>query len=161
LLALGAFPLELAASLAGAALYLRSNRRGPMRLYLILIAGTALVFGIAFKGKLPASLVVARYFLSFVVLLLPFAGYLVTELLVARQPWRNQAFIGALLLLFVIGALDFARAFNYPAMFPKDAIYAAWTVRGLQESGTIPQSAKILIEHAEDWGDLSIVALAN
>jgi len=69
--------------------------------------------------------------------------------------------LAAVLIILTTGYLDIGRAFNYPAVFPKDAIDTGWTVRHLQESGIISDKAKILIERRADWGDLGIVAIAN
>ena len=161
ILAGGAFPGELVLSIVGVGLFVTRNRQPCFRLYLGTVVATFLLFGVMFRGQLAASLVFARYLLPFIVLLLPFAGFLLTELLRAREPWRNEGIVTACLILLAIGTLDVGRAVNYPAMFPKDAIYAGWTIRGLQETSTIPKDARILIERAEDWGDEAIVALAN
>jgi hypothetical protein len=80
-LAFGSFPFELILSMLGIAWLVRSGASAPLRPYLVLVAGTVLLFVIAFKGRLPASLVFARYFLAFVVLALPFTGFLLARLL--------------------------------------------------------------------------------
>jgi hypothetical protein len=36
-----------------------------------------------------------------------------------------------------------------------------WMIRSLQRAGTVPSDARILIERSPDFGDLSVVALAN
>lgn len=161
LLALGAFPFELALSIAGIVLLLRSDKRLSLRLYLVVLALAFSLFAIVFKGQLAASLVFARYLLPFIALLLPFAGGFLARLLKTPEPRRTAAVVAAAVMVLTIGTFDVLRAFNYPAQFPRDAIYVGWTLRGLQETGTIPASARILIERAEDWGDLGIVALAN
>jgi Dolichyl-phosphate-mannose-protein mannosyltransferase len=160
-LAFGAFPVELALSIAGVALFLRSDTRKPFRPYFVVLVATFLLFAVVFKGRLPASLVFARYFLPFMVLLLPYAGFFLVQLFRAPGPWRHEAAITTCLILLTTAALDVGRAFNYPAMFPKEAIDVGWTIRSLQETGTIPEGGKILIERAADWGDLGIVAIAN
>jgi hypothetical protein len=160
--AIGSFPFELAFSFAGVVLFLRSDRYKLFHLfYLVVPLAAFLVFGLVVKWRLPAYLMCARYFLPFVILLLPYGGFLLAELQRARHPWRNEGLLAVCLILLAIGALDIGRAFNYPAMFPKDGIYAGWTIRGLQNTGTVPENGKILIERAEDWGDLAVVALAN
>jgi Dolichyl-phosphate-mannose-protein mannosyltransferase len=160
-LALGSFPVELALSIGGVALFLSSDRRKPLRKYLLIPAATFLLFAAVFKGRLPASMVFARYLLPFIVLVLPFAGFLLTRLLRARSPWRHEGIVAAGLILLAVATLDVGRAFNYPAMVPEDAIDAGWTIRHLQDTGTIPHDGRILIERAQDWGDLGIVVLAN
>jgi hypothetical protein len=160
-LALGSFPVELALSIGGVALCLRSDGRKPLRQYLLVLAATFLLFAIVFKGRLPASMVFARYLLAFIVLVLPCAGFLLTRLLTARPPWRHEGVVTACLLLLAVVTLDVGRALNYPAMFPEDAIDAGWTIRHLQDTATIPPDGRILIERAQDWGDLGIVVLAG
>ena len=53
LLALSAFPLEIAAAACGIALFMRCERRWSPRLYLLVIAMTLLSFAVVFKGRLP------------------------------------------------------------------------------------------------------------
>jgi hypothetical protein len=160
-LALGAFPIEVALSVAGVVVFLRSERRKTFRQYLLMVVATCLLFAIVFKGRLPASLVFARYFLPYIVLLLPFAGFFMFRLITTRGRWRNETVVAACVIILTLAALDIGRALNYPAIFPKDAISAGWTIRNLQQAGSIPNKGKILIERATDWGDLAIVAIAN
>ena len=160
-LAIGSFPFELALSILGIVWLFRSDANRPLRPYVALLGGTVLLFVIVFKGRLPASLVFARYFLAFVVLSLPFAGLLLVRLTEVRGVWRQYARVTACLVLVAVGTLDVGRAFNYPDIFPQDAIAVGWTIRKLQESGSLPADGKILIERRQDWGDLGIVALAN
>jgi len=160
-LALGAFPIEFALSMAGIVVFLSSDRRKMLRQYLVVLGATCLLFAIVFKGRLPASLVFARYFLPFIVLLLPFAGFFLLRLLNTRGSWRNEAVVATFVITLTISVLDIGRAFNYPAIFPKDAISAGWTIRNLQQAGSISDKGKILIERATDLGDLAIVAIAN
>jgi Dolichyl-phosphate-mannose-protein mannosyltransferase len=161
ILAFGSFPIELALSIAGVVLLLTLERREPFRQYLLVLIATIILFAVVFKGRLTASVFFARYFLPFVVLALPCAGFFLIQLFRASVPWRNEGVVAACLILLTTAVLDIGRAFNYPAMFPKDAISAGWAIRGLQETGTISDRGKILIEKATDWGDLGIVALAN
>ena len=136
-LALGSFPIELALSLAGIAMFLRiADRRKLFRQYFFGLVATCLLFAVVFKGRLPASLVFARYFLPYIVLLLPFAGYFLLRLFRTPRPWQNEAVAATCLIVLATAALDFGRAFNYPAMFPKDAIDAGWTVRNLEADWT-------------------------
>ena len=161
-LVLGSFPFEFLTSIAGVALFLKSDRRKPFRVYLLVLVATFLLFGVMFKWQLPSYGGVARYLLPFIILLLPYAGFLLTQLLKGPELRWNQNVLVTSLVFVTIGTFDLMRAFNYPGTaFPKDALYAGWTIRGLQETGTIPKDGKILIERAEDWGDVSIVALAN
>src|SRR5262245_66626157 len=53
LLALNAFPLEIAAAVGGMALFLKSNGRKAPRVYLLIIVTTILLFAAAFNGRLP------------------------------------------------------------------------------------------------------------
>jgi hypothetical protein len=94
-------------------------------------------------------------------LLIPFAGFLLVQLCRVPRPWQSKAAVAACVVLLTTATLDIGRAFNYPAMFPKDAIAAGWTIRHLQENGTVPESSKILIEKGMDLGDVGIVAIAN
>src|SRR5262245_49465227 len=160
-LALGSFPVEIFLSIGGVVLFLRSGERGPLRRYLLVPLVTFLIFAAVFRGRLPASLVYARCFLPFMVLVLPFAGFLLTRLLSARPPWRHEGVVATCLILLAAVTLDVGRALNYPANIPRDAIDAGWTIRHLQESGVIPPDGRILIERAQDWGDLAVVVLAN
>jgi Dolichyl-phosphate-mannose-protein mannosyltransferase len=161
-LALASFPFEIAVSIGGIALFVRSDTRKSFRLYLIVLVATFLLFNVVFKGQLAAFGGIARYLLPYVVLLLPYAGFLLTQLPKTPELGWNQGILASCLILLATGTFDVIRAFNYPGTaFPRDAIYAGWTIRGLQETGTIPKNGKILIERAADWGDVGIVALAN
>ena len=160
LLAGGSFPIEIALSLAGMVFVLRRRLGTPHYLYLIVLAAAALSFTAAFKGQIAASIVFARYLVPFVMVALPYAGGLIARPLTARDERRPLA-LGALVVLLAALTFSVLRAFNYPAQFPADAISAGWTIRTLQETGAISPSGKILIERAEDWGDLGVVALAN
>jgi Dolichyl-phosphate-mannose-protein mannosyltransferase len=160
-LAIGSFPLELTLSIAGAAAFAARDRRRPFQLYLLAVVVSFLVFAVVVKGRLPAYLMCARYFLPYIALLLPFAGFLLARLLNAPPPWRNEGVVAGCLVLLAVASLDLGRALNYPAMFPKDALTVGRMIRGFQDAGAIQATAKILIERAADWGDLGIVALAN
>jgi dolichyl-phosphate-mannose-protein mannosyltransferase len=163
LLAGGAFPLEIALSIAGIIWALKSTRARSHLQYLGVLAIAMLGFAIGFKGRLAASIVFARYLVPFIVMLLPYAGGWLASLLrptpvLARQ---RAAVLGAVVIVLSVGMFDVLRTFNYPAQFPGDALSAGWTLRQLQENGAVPAEAKILIERAEDWGDLGIVTLAG
>jgi uncharacterized membrane protein len=161
-LALGSFPIEIALAVAGVALLLlKTDGRNLFLQYLVVLVAASLLFVVVFKGRLSASIFFARFFLPFIVFALPFAGFFLIELFWAPEHWRNEGVIATCLILLGIAALDIGRAFNYPDMFPKDAIAAGWTIRSLQETGTISDRGKILIERATDWGDVGIVAIAN
>lgn len=161
-LALTSFPLEIILSIIGVALFLKTDQRKSFRVYLLVIVTTFLLFAAVVKGQLPLTGAgVSRNLLPFVVFLLPFVGFLSTRLVRFPEPGRNQSVVAGFLIILTIGTFDIIRAFNYPASFPKDALYAGWMVRGLQRTGTVVDNGKILIERAKDWGDLSIVALAN
>jgi hypothetical protein len=161
LMAAGSFPFEIALSLAGIALIPAAYRTRPLRLYLVMVAATALLFSVVFRGQLAAWLHIARYLMGFIMLALPCAGLLVVRLLRARQPWRSEGVLAACVILATITAFDVTRALNYPRGFPQDAIAAGWTLRHLQEAGAIRDDAKILIERGRDFGDLSTVVLAG
>jgi hypothetical protein len=160
-LALGSFPLEIGLSLCGLILFLKSNWSRPVCTYLLMVVSVLLLFGAVFKWRLPASLVFARYFVPFVALLIPFAGYLLFRLFSTSGFHQRYAIIALVLIVSVTVSVDLGRAFNYPDVFPKDAIAAGWMLRRLQENGVIPETSKILIERTKDFGDLGIVALAN
>jgi hypothetical protein len=125
------------------------------------LVATSIVFAVVFKGRLSASVFFARFFLPFVVFALPFGAYFLLRLFRTPRPWQNEAVIATCIIVLAMAGLDFGRALNYPAMFPADAISAGWTIRRLQETGTISDTGKILIERTTDWGDLGIVAIAN
>jgi Dolichyl-phosphate-mannose-protein mannosyltransferase len=161
LLAGGSFPFELALSVAGIFLVLRSDTRRSVRRYLVVLSAATLSFAVAFKGQMAASIVFVRYLLPFLVVLLPFAGSLLAQLLGGSERRRHHGVLTACVIVLAVGAFDVLRAFNYPAQFPTDAIDTGWHIRALQETSTISRTGKILIERAEDWGDLGIVALAN
>ena len=161
LLAVGSFPFEIALSIAGIASFFVLDRRRFVRWYMVVPLAALALFAVVVRDRLPAYLMCARYFLPYVALLLPFAGFLIARLAFARQPWTSEAMALAGLILVSLGLMDVGRAFNYPAMFPQDAILAGRLIRGLQETGELPANGKVLIERAADWGDLGIVALAN
>ena len=162
LLALSSFPLEAALSAAGIVWLLKSESRVACRSYLLVLVATFLVFAVVSRGQLPRlGARHARVLLPYAVLLLPFAGLLVDQLLRASGGRRLPGVAAACLLFLVVGTFDVVRAFNYPDRFPKDALYAGWLIRGLEQIGGIPKNARILIERGSDWGDLAIVALAN
>src|SRR5262249_3074584 len=56
-LAVGAFPFEIGLSIAGAVWSFRTTANWSQRAYLFVVVGTILLFVVAFKGRLPASLV--------------------------------------------------------------------------------------------------------
>jgi Dolichyl-phosphate-mannose-protein mannosyltransferase len=162
-LALSSFPLEMALSIAGVILFLKAERRKSIVTYLIFSFAAFLLFLImGAKGGLsrigPTH---GRILLPYLVLLLPFAGFLLNRFLRHSGARRIEYVIFGCLLLVVIGFFDILRAFNFPASFPRDAIQAGWLIRGLQETASIPVNGKILIEKGEDWGEYAIVALAN
>jgi hypothetical protein len=163
ILAVSAFPLEMALSAAGVILFLKAKRRKAILTYLVVSAATLLLFFLmAYKGGLPrVGPTHGRILLPYVVLLLPFGAYLLTRLLSNTEPRRIQYAICGTLLVLVTGFFDVVRAFNYPESFPKDAIQAGWLLRSLQQTANIPENGKILIERGEDWGEYGIVALAN
>jgi hypothetical protein len=161
LMAAGSFPFEIVLSLAGVALFAESHRPIAHRLYLAMLVATTLLFSVVFRGQLAAWLHIARYLLGFVVLALPYAGFLVTQLFRARQPWRQEGVLAACVILLTVVTFDVSRALNYPSGFPKDAISTGWAIRNLQEIGAISPTSRILIERAVDFGDLSVVVLAN
>jgi hypothetical protein len=161
LMALGSFPFEIVLSIAAIVLLPISRRSAVFRLYLVMLGMTILLFAFVFGGQLPAWLNIPRYLLSFIVLALPFAGFLIVQLFRAPPPWRNEGVVASCLIVLAAAIFDIGRSFNYPASFPKDAIHAGWAVRSLQNTGTIPEHGKILIERAEDWGDLGVVVLAD
>jgi hypothetical protein len=159
-LAAGAFPAELALAALGIAGVLRARER-VAGLYFLVVAATAVLFFLLFRGTLPASIFYARYLLVFPVLLTPYAGRFVSRLLGGWATARVDAAVVACLIVAAVATLDAGRSFNYPAVFPKDAIGLGWTLRRLEQAGTLAPDAKILIERDQEWGDLGIVALAN
>jgi hypothetical protein len=161
LMAAGSFPFELVLSIGGIALFAESYRSRPLRVYLALVGATALLFTVTFGGQLAAWLHIARYLLGFIVLALPFAGLCIVRLMTAAPPWRREGLVAGCVVLVAVAAFDVSRASNYPASFPRDAVDTGWMVRALQTAGTVPADGRILIERSRDFGDLSIVALAN
>jgi len=152
LLAFSSFPLEIAAAMGGVALFLRSDRRKSSRVYLLVVVTTFLVFALVFKGRLEVhSAGPARYLLPFIILLLPYVGFLLARLFrgpaVGHSPY---GVVAGCLLLLAMGTFDIMRAFNYPARrFDVDAFYAGWTLRGLQEMGDLSVDGSILIERTQ------------
>jgi Dolichyl-phosphate-mannose-protein mannosyltransferase len=156
------FPFELALSVGGIALFVKSDRRKPCYLYLFILVATLLFFVFTFKGTLPShGAGVSRVLLPYIILLLPFAGFLLARLLTTSAGTYHAA-LGCALLLVVLG-FDVVRASNYRDTFPKDAINAGWTVRKLEELGTLPRNSRILLEKSEGkhWGHLGIMVVAN
>jgi hypothetical protein len=161
LMAVGSFPFEILLSAIGLAVVPGSIRLRPYRLYIVVIVCTALLFTVVFGGQLAAWLHIARYLLGFAVLALPFAGLLIVRMLTARGTWRAEGFVAGVIVMSTVLAFDVMRASNYPSSFDRDAIETGWMLRKLQSTGTVPADARILIERAPDFGDLSVVALAN
>jgi hypothetical protein len=161
-LALVSFPLEAALAVAGMIWLLRSDRRTSFRLYLLVLIATTFVFAVVCGRQLPQiGTRHARVLLPYVVLLLPYAGLTLDRLLRASRERRVACVAAGCLLFLAAGGFDLLRVFNYPDRFPKDALYAGWTIRGLQSIRSLPGNGRILIERGKDWGDLAIVALAN
>ena len=162
LLALNAFPLEIAAAVGGIALFLKSNGRKSPRVYLLIIVTTFLLFAAAFKGRLPVHSNGERILLPYIVLLLPYAGFLLVRLFQRYSPGQSAYAIFAALLLVTLGIFDIARAFNYPAKkYDRDAFAAGWTLRMLQGIENIPDNERIAIEKGEGWIPFPILVLAN
>jgi hypothetical protein len=160
-LAAGAFPLELALAAGGTLLAFRLRKDASAKAFLLFLLAATAVFVLVFKAQLPASIFYVRFMLPFVVLALPYAGLFVASLVKRASENRRSALVTAALIIATTAALDIGRAFNYPDVFPRDAIGLGRTLRGLQESGTVAADARILVERSQDWGDLGIVALAN
>lgn len=162
LLALGAFPLEIAVAVGGIALFLKSNERKSPRVYLLIIVTTFLLFTAAFKGRLPLYSNGERILLPYIILLLPYAGFLLVRLFQTYSRGRSGYAIFAALLLLTLGTFDITRAFNYPTKkYDMDAFAAGWTLRMLQGIENIPDDGRILVEKGEEWIPFPILALAN
>src|SRR5262249_31408705 len=130
--------------------------------YLLIIVTTILLFAAAFKGRLPLDSNGERILLPYIILLLPFAGFLLVRLFQAYSLGQPGYAIFAALLLLTLGTFDITRAFNYPAKkYDRDAFAAGWTLRMLQEIENIPDDGKILVEKGEQWIPFPILALAN
>ena len=126
-----------------------------------MLGSTLLLFALVFKGELPAWLNIPRYLLVFIMLALPYAGLVIARLLSAPPRWRPEGVMAGLLLLTTTAAFDLGRSLNYPASFPKDAVEAGFMLRRLQQTGTVSPDAKVLIERAQDWGDLGVIVVAS
>ena len=127
LLILASFPFEFALAMGGVLLSLRSGTGMSSRAYLLVLVTTFLLFTVVTKGQLPVhGGGPARILLPYIVLLLPYAGFLLTRLLRAFGVGRAQfAVVGGCLLLLIMGTFDILRVFNYPARgFDTDAFYA-------------------------------------
>jgi hypothetical protein len=162
--ALSAFPLEIAAAMGGIALFLKSNGRKPPRVYVLITVATFLLFVIVFKGRLPLNSTGERFFLPYVILLLPFAGFLFVRLFHAYRPAQPVYSLLAALLLLTLGTFDIMRAFNYPAKkYDRDAFAAGWTLRMLQGVGSVSEDGQILIDKGRDEDPIPfpIVVLGN
>src|SRR5262249_30490306 len=101
LLALSASPMEIASAMGGIALFLKSEGRKSARIHLLLVLITFLLFAAAFKGRLPVhGAGPERILLPYVVLLLPYAGFLLTRCFRAYGlSHTGYAVFAALLLL--------------------------------------------------------------
>jgi hypothetical protein len=163
ILAVSSFPLEIALSVAGVIVFLKTEGRKSLVTYVVVGLATVLLFLVmTFKGGMPrVGPTHGRILLPYIVLFLPFAGFLLNRLLRNSGAKRLRYAFCACLVLAVIGFFDVLRAFNYPDSFPRDAIQAGWLIRGLQETASIPENGKILIERGEDWGEYAVVTLAN
>jgi Dolichyl-phosphate-mannose-protein mannosyltransferase len=164
LLALISFPFEVTLSIAGIALFLKLDGRKSARLYLLTVGASFLVFYVVFQGVLPLrGAGYPRVLLPYIVLFLPYVGVAIIRLLKSSDILGIHGVAFASLLLVLVLTFNITRASNYRDTFPRDAIYAGWTVRKLQEMGTIPEDGKILIERntGKNHGHLGIIALAN
>ena len=157
LLALSAFPLEIVLTLGGIALILRSDGAKSSRVYVLEVVTTFLLFFVVFKGQLPLyGFGQQRILLPYVILLLPYAGFLLARLL--RTGFRQPLpMVATCLLLLTIGTVDILRAFNFNRPDNNNAFAAGWTLRILQQLGDISDNERILIEKEEG----EIIALAN
>jgi hypothetical protein len=135
------------------------------RAYLLVLVTTFLLFTVVTKGRLPVhGAGPTRILLPYIVLLLPYAGFLLTRLLRASGVGRAQfAVVGGCLLLVIMGTFDILRVFNYPARgFDTDAFYAGQTLRALQDAGNLPVDSRILIEKGDKgWPPFPIIILAS
>jgi hypothetical protein len=103
-----------------------------------------------------------RNLLTYVVLLLPYAGYFFTRLFQAPRLGNPVYAIFATSLLLALGTFDITRAFNYPAKkYNREAFAAGWTLRVLQEIEAIPDDGKIIIEKRDNWIPSPIMVPAN
>jgi dolichyl-phosphate-mannose-protein mannosyltransferase len=161
LLAFGSFPFETVLSIGGTALAVVSCRWRILIPYVAVPILAFLLLGFVFKWQLAAYLECGRYFISFAWLLLPVVAYGLGALARANRPWPSAGFCAAAVIVAAIAIHDVGRALNYPDMFPRDALAAGWTLRRLQESGTMRSDGQILIERGEDLGFLAIAVLAN
>jgi hypothetical protein len=163
LLALSAFPMEIAVAVTGIVLFLKSERRSSPRVYLLIVVITLVSFAAAFKGRLPLhGAGPERNLLTYIVLLLPYAGYFLTRLFQAPRLANPVYAVLAISLLLTLGTFDIARAFNYPAKkYDRDAFAAGWTLRMLQGIENIPDDAKVILEKGEEWVLFPIMVVAN
>ena len=159
-LAFGAFPLELALSIAGVALVLTSERGKPFRQYLVVLLATVYTFRRGFQRNF-RPLYSSRDFSPLCGPRTTLCGLFLAPAFQSAPVVAKRGFVTASLILLTTAAFDMGRTFNYPAMFPKDALNIGSTIRRLRETGTISDTDKILIEKATDWGDLGLVAIAN
>jgi Dolichyl-phosphate-mannose-protein mannosyltransferase len=158
ILALASYPFEVTLAIAGGVVAWRVDRRRSIRLYLVMVFMTLLLFSIVLKGQMRTH---ARVLFPYVALVLPHAGLLMARLLRAPRGERIQWRLAGTVLVLAVVAFGILRAFNYPTGFPQDAIYAGWAMRGLQATGSVRADSRVLIERSPDWSHLGIVALAN
>lgn len=164
LLALSAYPMELAVAGAGIALLLlRTERRRQPIMYLAIVALAFFAFAAAFRGRLPIhGAGPERNLLTYIMLLLPCAGYFLARLFRSpRLDYPAYAVLAASVVL-TLATFDVTRAFNYPAKkFDQEAFAAGWTLRMLQGLQELPDDARVAIERGEQWVPFPIIVLAN
>jgi hypothetical protein len=162
LLALSAFPLELTLAIGGIVLIAKSHSAKSSLVYLIAVVTSLLFFVLTFKGRLPLyGAGPHRVLLPYVVLVLPYAGFLLRHLLRTGVRQQGVHLIIACLLLLTLGTLDLMRAFNFKNADRDSDFAAGWSVRMLQDIGGLSDDGRIVLDWVTDGGPLVVVALAN
>ena len=163
LLALSAFPLEIASALGGIGLFLKSQRRNSARLcFLAIVVLTFVLFATVFKGRLPVhGAGPQRILLPYLILLSPFAGFLISRFI--RSSGRRPLYVVfAAMLVVTLASFDISRAFNYPTSKEmREIVAAGWTLRMLQNIGAVRSDEKILIEKPGLWKPSAVSVIAN
>jgi hypothetical protein len=154
------FPFELIASILGVVWVLKSDRRSSLCTYLAALIVAFTLFSFVSGGQLLKVGGAARYFLPHVALLLPFAGFLLARTLTGSDMKIPSVIAGCVLLLLMVG-VDIVRVLNYPRYVSQDEINTGRTIRALEETGSIPQNGRILLERGKKWNYVAIVGLAN
>jgi hypothetical protein len=164
-LLLGFFPLELLFSIAGMVLFVKMDKRPAARLVLFVSLASFLFFIGVLRGEVSRAGAPARYFLPYIILLLPFASVFFLQIpKVLPKTLHNYAVVACTLVVLVMLIFNIVRSFNYRIGTPDDAFFTGLTLRNLEELLVLPENSRILLEREEvkkQWDFVAIVGTAN